>query len=115
MKTISIAAGAVLVLATASTVAYAQGSPNVVCPNPQVAASAPQTPQKAGEGESAGKAQNAGEGESAGKAQNAGDGESAGKAQNAGEGESAGKAQNAGEGVSAGKAQNAASVTPCKA
>jgi hypothetical protein len=46
--------------------------------------------------------------------QKAGEGESAGKAQNAGEGESAGKAQNAGEGESAGKAQNAASTaTPC--
>ena len=118
MKTISVAAGAVLLFATASSLAYAQGTPKVACVGPQFAAATTspgaKVAQKAGEGESAGKAQNAGEGESAGKAQNAGEGESAGKAQNAGEGESAGKAQNAGEGESAGKAQNASAATPCR-
>jgi hypothetical protein len=99
MKAISIAAGAVLLFATASSFAYAQSTTNVACNTPGVASAA---------------AQKAGEGESAGKAQNAGEGESAGKAQNAGEGESAGKAQNAGEGESAGKAQNAAATMPCK-
>jgi len=80
MKTISIAAGTVLLFATAISLAHAQNAANVACTTPGMASAAT---QKAGEGESAGKAQNAGEGESAGKAQNAGEGESAGKAQNA--------------------------------
>ena len=56
MKAISIAAGTALLFATAISLAHAQSTANVACGKPGMASAAA---QKAGEGESAGKAQNA--------------------------------------------------------
>jgi hypothetical protein len=106
MKTISMAAGVVLLFATASSIAYAQGTPKVACVDPQVAAATTspgaKAPQKAGEGEGQYARQNAGEGE----------GQYA--RQKAGEGEGQYARQKAGEGEGQYARQNAAAATPCK-
>jgi hypothetical protein len=126
MKPISSVVSVVLLFATASSMAYAQGAPKVACVGQQPTTSAVNAPQKAGEGENQYGRQNAGEGEnqygrqqaaaggSNAQPQKAGEGENQYARQNAGEGENQYASQKAGEGESQYSRQNAAATAPCK-